>query len=282
MLLRASRRQFRQRRSSAAGGIRRRIGSIRSSTSTVRLPGGRRAHPPRHRTLGRDRARAPIPADVARRLRPRSSTPCTPPDGIVLRSSIRDGGTGEAGALLRAADPERASSAMPSPPSQPSTRSARGTSRPTDITAPTIGISERLQDSRAKIEGLLAQLAGRRNRRRARRRSKPSSEPSAAAPPRLRSRLADLSRRANFSHVSLRIETGEAPTAARWRHLGHRRRSPRRRPHPRHRRRSHPRRPRRSSSRWPCSSSSPGSPIAPGSGPAASGPLDDVPTLPAA
>jgi len=84
--------------------------------------------------------------------------------------------------------------------------------RSADITAPTVGTAERLQDSRARIEGLLGQLAAasteaeretveaelRRERRHA---------------ARLRARLADLKRRANLSQVSLTIAATDGSSA---------------------------------------------------------------------
>ncbi|HEY0392336.1 MAG TPA: DUF4349 domain-containing protein [Solirubrobacterales bacterium] len=78
-----------------------------------------------------------------------------------------------------------------------------------DITAPTVALGEQLQDSRAKIDGLLSQLAAaetesesdaievelRSERRRA---------------AQLRARLSKLHQRVDFSRVSLRIETDSA------------------------------------------------------------------------
>jgi hypothetical protein len=80
-----------------------------------------------------------------------------------------------------------------------------------DITAPTVTASERLRDSRARIDGLLGQLATaeseaetealegdlRRERLRA---------------DRFRSQLDKLERRTDFSRVSVRIETGASST----------------------------------------------------------------------
>ena len=80
-----------------------------------------------------------------------------------------------------------------------------------DITAPTVGVSERLQDSNAKVEGLLAQLAGAESdgEREAVEAELQTERRHAAT---LRSRLTTLQRRANFSRVSLRIKTGESST----------------------------------------------------------------------
>ncbi|HEX3609789.1 MAG TPA: DUF4349 domain-containing protein [Solirubrobacterales bacterium] len=85
----------------------------------------------------------------------------------------------------------------------------------TDITAPTVAIGERLQDSRAKIAGLLSQLSA----------AETASESEAieielrdahrhAAA--LRSQLAGLHRRVDYSRVSLRIESGAAAPSGSW------------------------------------------------------------------
>ena len=120
----------------------------------------------------------------------------------------RDGARRRRGAL-RPADPQRASSAMRSPPSRRSTRCAPATSRPPTSPRPRSPSSEQLQDSRAKLDGLLAQLS-----------SAESEAESEAIEVELRARAAPrrapcapgssaLHRRVNFSRVSLRIETGE-------------------------------------------------------------------------
>lgn len=82
----------------------------------------------------------------------------------------------------------------------------------TDITAPTVGTSERLQDSEARIEGLLAQL------------SESTTEPEREVveaeldaerrhAAHLKSKLSDLHRRANLSRVSVRIVSGKGAVA---------------------------------------------------------------------
>ncbi|MBW8059105.1 MAG: DUF4349 domain-containing protein [Solirubrobacterales bacterium] len=80
-----------------------------------------------------------------------------------------------------------------------------------DITAPTVATGERLRDARARVEGLLAQLS----------RADSEAERSAVEAElraerrrlaRLRSRLGALQRRAHLSRVSLRIESGAAPS----------------------------------------------------------------------
>lgn len=80
-----------------------------------------------------------------------------------------------------------------------------------DITAPTVALGEQLQDSRAKIDGLLSQLAA----------AETESESEAIGielrderrhAAQLRARLSRLHRHADFSRVSLRIESGASST----------------------------------------------------------------------
>lgn len=129
-------------------------------------------------------------------------------DGIVLRSSIRDGAAGEAGAYFDLLIPSgKIGDTLAAFSSIDEVRSRHESTQ--DITAPTIGVGERLQDSQAKIEGLLTQLATTTtDTERAAVEAELRSERARAAA--LRSRLADLSRRANLSRVSLRIETGKS------------------------------------------------------------------------
>jgi len=131
--------------------------------------------------------------------------------GIVLRSSIQDGDEGEAGASFELLIPSpRLGDALATFSAIAEVRSRRESTQ--DITAPTIGVEERLEDSRARIESLLGQLseAGSDEERAAVEAQLRAERRLAAA---LRSRLTSLRRRANFSRVSLRIETG-APLAA--------------------------------------------------------------------
>jgi hypothetical protein len=81
----------------------------------------------------------------------------------------------------------------------------------TDITAPTVGLEESLSDSSAKIDGLLAQLATAEtdSEREATEIELRRERHHAAA---LRARLDKLQRRADYSRVSLRIETGASAT----------------------------------------------------------------------
>jgi hypothetical protein len=129
-------------------------------------------------------------------------------DGIVLHSSIRDGAAGEAGAYFDLLIPSgKVGDTLAAFSVIDEVRSRHESTQ--DITAPTIGVGERLQDSRAKIDGLLAQLATTTTDvERAAVEAELRSERARAAA--LRSRLADLSRRANLSRVSLRIETSDS------------------------------------------------------------------------
>jgi Domain of unknown function (DUF4349) len=129
-------------------------------------------------------------------------------DGIVLSSSISDGAAGEAGARFDLLIPSgKVGDILAALSSIDEVRSRHESTQ--DITAPTIGVGERLQDSRARIEGLLAQLATTTtDAERAAVEAELRAERARAAA--LRAHLADLSRRANLSRVSLRIETGES------------------------------------------------------------------------
>jgi uncharacterized protein DUF4349 len=136
-------------------------------------------------------------------------------DGIVMRSSVRDGGAGAAGAVFDLLIPSgKLGDALAAFSDIAEVRSRSEATL--DVTAPKIGLEERLRDARATVEGLLAQLAGADTTAereaidaelRAERRRLAS----------LRSRLAALQRRTHFSRVSLRIETGAAAAAGdRW------------------------------------------------------------------
>lgn len=76
-----------------------------------------------------------------------------------------------------------------------------------DVTAPTIGLGERLRDARARVSSLLAQLAGAETEveRKALEAKLRSERRNVAA---LQARLTSLRRRTHLSSVSLRIETG--------------------------------------------------------------------------
>jgi hypothetical protein len=86
-----------------------------------------------------------------------------------------------------------------------------------DITAPTVTVEERLDDSRARIDGLLAQLSGAESEEeRLAIESELRGERREAAA--LQGRLDRLRRRAGFAQVSLRIESAERGStgAGRW------------------------------------------------------------------
>lgn len=131
--------------------------------------------------------------------------------GVVLRSQTSDGTAGNASAKFELLIPSaKLGDAMAAFSEIAEVRSRHEATA--DITAPTVGVAEQLEDSRARIDSLLAQLAaaetesereaveaelrGERNR-------------SAA----LSSQLESLERRASLSRVSVRIESGEAGAA---------------------------------------------------------------------
>jgi hypothetical protein len=133
-------------------------------------------------------------------------------DGIVLDSSVRGGEAGAAGADFELLIPsDRLGDALASFSRIAEVRSRQEATQ--DITAPIVGVGERLQDGRATVQSLLGELAGAdTDEERAAVESQLRSERNRVAA--LRSRLSSLERRANFSRVSLRIDTGSAPAAA--------------------------------------------------------------------
>ncbi len=127
-------------------------------------------------------------------------------DGIVLGSSIRDGGAGEAGATFDLLIPSgRLGDAMAAFSAIADVRSRHESTA--DVTAPTIGLGERLRDAHARVESLLTRLAGAGTEaeREAVEVKLRFARRYAAA---LQGRLAALQRRTHLSSVSLRIETG--------------------------------------------------------------------------
>ena len=126
--------------------------------------------------------------------------------GIVLGSSIRDGGEGEAGARFALLIPSaKLGDAMADFSAIGEVRSRREATA--DITAPTLRTGEQLRESRAKIEGLLTQLAeADTDAERTATEAKLRAERRHAAY--LRSQLSGLERRANLSRVGLQIESG--------------------------------------------------------------------------
>jgi hypothetical protein len=127
--------------------------------------------------------------------------------GIVLRSSVRDGGEGEAGASFELLIPSpRLGNAMAdlSGLAEVRTRSENTL----DITAPFVSARERLRDARAEAEGLLRQLgAADTDAERASVKARLRIVRGRIAA--FRSQVDRLERRANFSRVSLQIATGE-------------------------------------------------------------------------
>jgi len=136
-------------------------------------------------------------------------------DGIVMRSSVRDGSAGAAGAVFDLLIPSgKLGDALAAFSEIAEVRSRSEATL--DVTAPTIGLEERLRDARATVEGLLAQLAGAETSA-----ERESIEAELRAERRrlasLRSQLAAMQRRTHFSRVSLRIESGAAATGGgRW------------------------------------------------------------------
>jgi hypothetical protein len=127
-------------------------------------------------------------------------------DGIVLNSSTTNGSGTEAEARFELLIPSaKLDDAMAAFSRIGEVRSRHESTE--DITAPTVGASERLQDSSARIEGLLAQLSeATTESEREAVEAQLSSEHSHAA--HLKAKLSGLKRRASLSHVSLRIESG--------------------------------------------------------------------------
>jgi hypothetical protein len=133
-------------------------------------------------------------------------------DGIVLSSSVSGGAAGDADArfdlLIPAAKLGDALADFSAIDTVVSRHEATD-----DITAPTVRVGEHLRDSRATIDGLLVQLAGAdSDEERAEVEVELGAERRRAAA--LRSQATKLSRRANLSRVSLRIETGATATSS--------------------------------------------------------------------
>lgn len=127
-------------------------------------------------------------------------------NGIVMRSSTQEGRPGEAGATFDLLIPStKLDDAMAAFSGIDAVRSRHEATA--DITTPTVNAADLLKESRARIDSLLAQLAAaeteeeqgaieaelRHERRRA---------------SRLAAQLSHLHKRADYSRVSLRIETG--------------------------------------------------------------------------
>lgn len=129
-------------------------------------------------------------------------------NGVVMRSSSRQGTIGEAGARFELLIPSpRLSDALAGLSEIDEVRSREEATD--DITFPTVSATELLQDSKARIDSLLAQLGA----------SETESEREAVETElrqerrhraSLRSDLQHLQRRAEFSRVQVRIETDAA------------------------------------------------------------------------
>jgi hypothetical protein len=127
--------------------------------------------------------------------------------GIVLSSSVRDGGEGEAGATFDLLIPSgRLSGALTDLSGLAEVRSR--SENTLDITAPFVSAREHLRDVRAEAEGLLRQLAeADTDTERASVKAQLQIVRGRIAA--FRSKVNGLERRANFSRVSLQIVTGE-------------------------------------------------------------------------
>jgi hypothetical protein len=129
-------------------------------------------------------------------------------DGIVMRSSSREGKAGEAGARFELLIPSaKLGDALASLSAIDEVRTRHEATD--DITAPTVATGELLQDSKARIDSLLAQLDSAETES-----EREAVEAELAQERRHRSRLRDqlqhLERRADYSRVLVRIETGAA------------------------------------------------------------------------
>jgi hypothetical protein len=133
-------------------------------------------------------------------------------DGIVMRSSTQEGRAGEAGAAFELLIPSaKLGDAMAAFSEIDHVHSRHEATA--DITAPTVSAAELLKESRARIDSLLAQLeaAGSEEEREAIEAELRHERRHAS---RLAAQLTQLHRRADFSRVSLRIETGDRESSA--------------------------------------------------------------------
>lgn len=128
-------------------------------------------------------------------------------DGIVMRSSTRQGKAGQAGATFELLIPSaKLPDALAAFSEIDTVRSRHEATA--DISAPTVSAAEVLQESRARIDSLLAQLeAAELESEREAVEAELHHERRRAA--RLAAQLDHLHKRADYSHVSLRIVTGE-------------------------------------------------------------------------
>lgn len=132
--------------------------------------------------------------------------------GIVLDSSVSGGSEGDAGAKFELLVPSaKLGDALAAFSGIADVRSRHETSN--DITAPTVTTTELLQDSHARIESLLNELAETETEtEREVVEAKLRGERRHAAV--LKSSLTNLQRRASLSHVSLRIESGASDSSS--------------------------------------------------------------------
>lgn len=133
-------------------------------------------------------------------------------NGIVMRSSTQEGRPGEAGAtfdlLIPSAKLEDAMAAFSDIDAVRSRHEATA-----DITAPTVTATELLKESRARIDSLLAQLgAAETEEEQEAVEAELRHERRHAS--RLATQLSHLHKRADFSRVSLRIETSGKESSA--------------------------------------------------------------------
>jgi hypothetical protein len=127
-------------------------------------------------------------------------------DGIVMSSSTREGEPGVAGARFVLLIPSaKLSDALAALSGIDEVRTRHEATD--DITAPTVQTGELLQDSKARIDSLLAQLEAAETES-----EREAVEGELAAErrhrARLRAKLQNLERRADYSRVRVRIETG--------------------------------------------------------------------------
>jgi len=129
-------------------------------------------------------------------------------DGIVLRSSTREGEPGVAGARFELLIPSgKLGDALAALSAIDEVRTRHEATN--DITAPTVSTSELLQDSKARVDSLLAQLeAAETESEREAVEAELAQERRHRA--RLRAQLQNLERRADLSRVLVRIETGDS------------------------------------------------------------------------
>ncbi|TMK55881.1 MAG: DUF4349 domain-containing protein [Actinobacteria bacterium] len=133
-------------------------------------------------------------------------------DGIVLRSSTREGEPGLAGARFELLIPSgKLGDALAALSAIDEVRTRHEATN--DITAPTVTTGELLQDSKARVDSLLAQLeAAETESEREAVEAELAQERRHRA--RLRTQLQHLERRADFSRVLVRIETGDSEQSA--------------------------------------------------------------------